>query len=253
MAGPWVRAALATALAAPAAPLPFGAGESVTFRITYAHLLAGRATLSVEPSQEGGRRVLQFVAEAKSQGFFSWLLQFRVDDRTLSAWDPATGCSLRIEKHLHEGRLVRDQLVVFGPESGTASVTDPKIKETRFEVGPCTLDVLSAFFVTRARGVAEGEGMTLPVFDNGRRYQLGVRLRGRERLDLPPPLGKDVPTVIVEPLLLEGTGLFVKAGRLMIWLTDDARRIPVRLRAKVAIGFVSADLESYAGPADRGP
>jgi hypothetical protein len=54
-----------------------------------------------------------------------------------------------------------------------------------------------------------------------------------------------VPTVIVEPLLAEGTGLFVKEGRLKIWLTDDERRIPVRMRSKVAIGSVSADLESY--------
>ena len=50
---------------------------------------------------------------------------------------------------------------------------------------------------------------------------------------------------MVEPLLLEGTGLFVKQGRLKIWLTDDARRIPVRMRSKVAIGSVSADLEAY--------
>jgi hypothetical protein len=255
MAGAGVFAALAAVLAAPVppAPLPFGPGESVTFRITYAHLLAGRATLRVEPGPEAGGAVLRFVAEAKSQGFFSRLLQFRVDDRTVATWDLAAGCSLGIEKHLREGRLVRDQVVVFGAGSETAVVTDPKIKETRFDVGPCALDVLSAFFVTRARGVAEGEGLSLPVFDNGRRYLLSVRSRGKERLDLPPPLGKDVPTLIVEPLLLEGTGLFVKAGRLMIWLTDDARRIPVRLRSKVAIGSVSADLESYAPPADRRP
>jgi hypothetical protein len=252
-AGVW--AALAAALAAPLppAPLPFGPGEGVTFRITYAHLLAGRAALRVEPGEEAGRGVLRFVAEARSQGFFSWLLQYRVDDRTVATWDPASGCSLRIEKHLREGRLVRDQVVDFGPGSETAVVTDSRIKETRFDVGPCALDVLSAFFVARAHGVAEGEGLSLPVFDNGRRYRLSVRLRGKERLDLPPPLGKDVPTLIVEPLLLEGTGLFVKSGRLMIWLTDDARRIPVRLRSKVAIGSVSADLESYAAPADRRP
>jgi hypothetical protein len=255
VAGAGVWAALAAALAAPLPqpPLPFGPGEGVTFRITYAHLLAGRAALRVEPVPEAGRGVLRFVAEAKSEGFFSWLLQFRVDDRTVATWDPAAGCSLRIEKHLREGRVVRDQVVAFEPGSETAVVTDPKIKETRFDVGPCALDVLSAFFVTRARGVAEGESLSLPVFDNGRRYRLSVRLRGKERLDLPPPLGKDVPTLIVEPLLLEGTGLFVKAGRLMIWLTDDARRIPVRLRSKVAIGSVSADLESYAAPADRRP
>ena len=46
-------------------------------------------------------------------------------------------------------------------------------------------------------------------------------------------------------MLLAGSGLFVKRGRLKIWLTDDARRIPVRMRAKVAGGSVSADLESY--------
>jgi hypothetical protein len=102
--------------------------------------------------------------------------------------------------------------------------------------------------MARAHGVQGGEGLSLPVFDNGRRYQLGIRVRGRERLDLPPPLGKDVPTLIVEPLLLEGTGLFVKSGRLFIWLTDDSRRVPVRLRTRVAIGSVSADLEAYTPP-----
>jgi len=54
--------------------------------------------------------------------------------------------------------------------------------------------------------------------------------------------------VIIEPLLQAGTGLFVKKGRLKIWVTDDERRIPVRIRTKVAIGSVSADLESYTPP-----
>jgi hypothetical protein len=36
-----------------------------------------------------------------------------------------------------------------------------------------------------------------------------------------------------------------KGARLRIWLTDDARRVPVRLKSKVAIGAVAADLESY--------
>jgi hypothetical protein len=37
----------------------------------------------------------------------------------------------------------------------------------------------------------------------------------------------------------------VKKGQLRIWLTDDARRIPVRLRSRAPVGAVSADLESY--------
>jgi hypothetical protein len=217
----------------------------VAFRITYARLLAGRAWVSVLPGEPGGRPVLRFVAEAKSQGFFAWLVGFRVDDRTVATWEPASGCSLAIEKRLREGRAVRDQSVVFDREEGVALVTDPKIKETRFEVGSCVLDVLSAFFVTRLRGVPETGELTLPVFDNGKRYALGVRFLKKERLNLPAPLGRGVPTIVVEPRLIEGTGLFVKEGRLRIWLTDDERRIPVRMRSKVAIGSVSADLEAY--------
>ena len=223
------------------------------FRITYAHLLAGRARVSVLPGEPEGRSVLRFVAEARSQGFFAWLFRFRVDDRTVATWEAETGCSLAVEKRLAEGRAVREQSITFDREEGVALVTDPRVKDTRFPVGPCVLDVLSAFFVTRLRGVPEGGELTLPVFDNGKHYRLGVRFFGRERLDLPGPFGRKVATIVVEPLLLEGTGLFVKQGRLKMWLTDDARRIPVRLRSRVAIGSVSADLEAYtpASPVPR--
>ncbi len=229
-------------------PLPFGPGERVAFRITYAHVLAGRASVSVLPGDPAGKPALRFVAEARSQGFFAWLFRFQVEDRTVATWEPQSGCSLAIEKRLREGRAIRDQSVRFDRERGVAEVADPKIKETRFDVGPCALDVLSAFFVTRVRGVSDGVELGLPLFDNGKHYRLGVRFLGRERLDLPMPLGPRVSTVVVEPQLLEGTGLFVKEGRLKLWLTDDARRIPVRMRSKVAIGSVSADLESYTPP-----
>ncbi len=245
-------AALALGIAAPpigAEAFPFGPGEQLTLRFTYLHLLAGRATLSVLPAEHGGEPAMQFVAEARSEGFFAWLFRFRVRDRTVATWDPAGGCSLAIVKQLNEGRAHRDQRVIFDRVSGRAEVDDCKVKQRFFEVGPCALDVLSALFEARRRGFSEDDEMTLPLFDNGKRYELGLRFLGRDRLDLPEPLGRRVPTVIIEPLLQEGTGLFVKKGRLKIWFTDDDRRIPVRIRTKVAIGSVSADLESYTPPA----
>ncbi len=214
-------------------------------RFSYLHLTAGRGTMSVDTSDRDGRPLLRFVTEAKSEGFFAWLLRFKVDDRTEAWFDPAGGCSWGIEKRLREGRAVRDQLVTIDPESGVALVKDPKIAQQRFDVGPCALDVLSAFFLVRARGVTEKQPLLLPLFDNGKRYTLKVEWLGRELLNLPPPFGRKTPTIVVEPLLAEGSGLFVKEGRLKIWLTDDARRVPVRMRTKVAIGSVAGDLESY--------
>lgn len=239
--------ALAALLAAPGLPAnepPFAPGEKIALRISYAHILAGRAWMSVARGTHLDRPALEFVAEAKKPWLFAWLFRFRVEDRTVARWDPAGGCSLSIEKHLREGRAERDQVVTFDP-AGKARVEDRKVAQKEFELQPCTLDVLSAFFVTRVQGVPEQGQLELPVFDNGKHYRLGVRFLGRETLDLPRPLGRGVRTVVIEPQLVQGTGLFVKEGRLKIWLTDDARRIPVRLRSKVAIGSVSAELESY--------
>jgi hypothetical protein len=232
------------------APLPFGPGERIVFKISYAHLRGGRATVSVEG--EPASPVLRFIAEAKSEGFFAWLFRFKVEDRTVARFDPGNGCSLGIEKHLREGRAARDQVVVIDPATGVATVQDKKVKQDRFELEPCILDVLSALYAARIKGIPEKEPLMLPVFDNGKRYVLRVRFLKRDRLDLPPPLGKDVPTVVVEPQLAEGSGLFVKEGRLILWLTDDARRIPVRMKSRVAIGSVGADLEAYVPPAAAG-
>jgi hypothetical protein len=240
-----VSAAEPRTTAVPATALPFATGERLSFRISYLHLTAGHATLSIEPGPPESPHALRFVAEARSEGFFAWLLRFRVDDRTVAAWDPASGCSLGIEKHLLEGRARRDQTVVF--DGKEVLVRDPKIEEERFEVAPCSVDVLSALYVARVRGVPATGRLELPAFDNGKRYVLGVRFLKRERLDLPLPLGRGVPVLVVEPQLVLGSGLFVREGRLTVWLTDDARRIPVRLRAKVPIGSVSADLESADG------
>jgi Protein of unknown function (DUF3108) len=37
-------------------------------------------------------------------------------------------------------------------------------------------------------------------------------------------------------------GLFLNQGNIRVWFTNDERRIPVRMKAKVIIGSIVADL-----------
>ena len=122
-------------------------------RVTYARLLAGRATMTVEGGEDAGRPVLRFVQVVKSEGFFAWLFRYRVDNRLVAVWDPATGCSRGIEKKLRQGKFERDQVVRIDPVAGRVEVVDRGAPKTTFDVPPCVLDVLSAFYVARARGV----------------------------------------------------------------------------------------------------
>src|SRR6185369_11855112 len=124
-----------TAMPTPAAPsLPFAAGERLAFKMTYARLLAGRAEIAVQPGVYEGRPVFRLSLDVRSEGFFAWLFRYKVDDHTVATWDPATGCSFGIEKHLREGRAIRDQVVRFDPVAGIATVEDRKIAQKVFQV-----------------------------------------------------------------------------------------------------------------------
>ncbi|MFM8559568.1 MAG: DUF3108 domain-containing protein, partial [bacterium] len=68
-----------------------------------------------------------------------------------------------------------------------------------------------------------------------------VRVLGRETVRT--PAGK-FSCIVIEPLLKAG-GIFKNNGRLVIWLTDDARRMPVLRKSKVMIGSVKVVLQEY--------
>jgi hypothetical protein len=51
---------------------------------------------------------------------------------------------------------------------------------------------------------------------------------------------------VVEPLVREG-GLFKSEGRVVVWLTDDERKMPVRVNTKVIIGSIDSELREYSG------
>ena len=46
-----------------------------------------------------------------------------------------------------------------------------------------------------------------------------------------------------EPVLV-GDGLFKAKGKLTIWVTDDARHMPVKMQSKIPVGSIKAELVS---------
>ena len=60
------------------------------------------------------------------------------------------------------------------------------------------------------------------------------------REDLKTPLGQ-FKTVVIQPLL-KSEGIFARTGDMLIWLTDDDRRIPVQMKSKVIVGSITATL-----------
>jgi len=88
-----------------------------------------------------------------------------------------------------------------------------------------------------------GDMYTLFNFYKDKSHELGVKFLGRQELEVEAGTFR---TIVVEPLVKEG-GLFKSEGRIVIWLSDDELKIPVRVNTKVIIGSIDTELREYSG------
>jgi hypothetical protein len=101
-------------------------------------------------------------------------------------------------------------------------------------VGPCVTDLLSAIFFPASQRLTPGTSFDVPVGDSLRTVPVTMRVEARETVET--PLGT-YATVRVQPIASSGV---VKArGNIWIWYTDDARHIPVQMRARLFWGTIT--------------
>jgi hypothetical protein len=115
-----------------------------------------------------------------------------------------------------------------------------------FEVKTPIQNEFSSFFASRIMGLAPGEPFLVPTFADEKRNEVVVVVRGRERLK--KTIFGEVDTLVVEPIM-KFSGLYDKRGDTVIWYSDDACRVPVRVNSKLVIGSLTAKLVSYTNPA----
>ncbi|HEY6008112.1 MAG TPA: DUF3108 domain-containing protein [Geobacteraceae bacterium] len=230
-------AALCVILALLAAPLNAATvPERLVYRLSWTGIAIGTATQEIRA--EGGTH--RIFVTARSNDWLS--VFFPVDDRIESVLDkeggvfPGVSRSFRMETR--EGSHQRDREILFG-RSGTAVFHDRRSGE-RFTLSPPpgTFDIYSSFFHVRYLPLEVGRSVYVNILDGKEVQRLEVRVLRRETLRT--VLGP-VSTIVVKPLV-RSEGVFEGKGGVTIWLTDDARRIPVRVQTKVTVGSVTATL-----------
>ena len=125
-----------------------------------------------------------------------------------------------------------------------------KTNDGDFTITPYIHDIVSAFYYIRTQDLhqySKGDIIPLRNFFNKDCYDLGVKVLGKQTIDV--SAGK-FRCIVIEPLIKDG-GLFKSDGRILIWLSDDERKIPVKVSSKIPIGSIDAELTSYNGL--RGP
>jgi hypothetical protein len=217
----------------PAVTHPFHSGESLRFTVQYGFIHAGTAWLEVpEVAEWRGHAAWRLVARAQSNGFFDKV--YKVRNVIESLWDKDDLFSWRYFEIRHEGHFNAVDTITYEPDS---SYVRHRNGQTYPVQGPVQ-DALSAFYLTRYRALPIGGEVSFDYHAGRKTSLMEVKVLGRERVKVP---AGTFNCIAIEPLLKAG-GIFKHEGRLVIWLTDDERRMPVMMRSKVAIGSIKVVL-----------
>jgi hypothetical protein len=103
------------------------------------------------------------------------------------------------------------------------------------------LDTLSGIYFLRNRQLQVGKTETLHIYDSECYADVPVEILRRETVRL-PNLTK-VDTLVVQPLQ-KSAGIFRRTGDILIWMTDDENKVPVKIVTSVMLGKVTVELVS---------
>jgi hypothetical protein len=212
--------------------------ERLEYDLTWAGILAGTAVLEVRDTGTD----IQFSSRAISSPFVT--VFYKVDDTAVSSLRKAPhktlpGIPYNYRMKLSEGSSRKDKEVIFDLKARQAIYIDHLENERlSFEVSESTMDALTCFFHVRYLPLQIGKSVYAQIFDNKKYYRVEVQVLNREEIET--PLGK-FNTVLIKPILLT-EGIFQRKGDVLIWLTDDDKRLPVLLKTKVKVGSIKATL-----------
>lgn len=199
-------------------------------------------------SADASPYALSFTAEIESKGFFVRLFNLTFRERVESTVEPISFTVQKTKILDEQGKRVRETQATFDRSKGkmTWTLRDPNNPqaEPRHKIADFSgqlQDVLSAIYFIRTQPLAVGKAFEIFIGDGGNVYKIPVKVVEKKRMKT--VLGR-VDVLRVNPELF-GPGRLIdeEKGELSIWVTADARHIPVGGRIKTDYGTFDIKLK----------
>jgi Protein of unknown function (DUF3108) len=216
-----------------AAPLIPTARETLNFAIYWLGICVGTASLEAVHNNE----TLTITSRVHSSQFLS--VFYKVEDFAQSRIMKGMPRQFRIKQH--EGRYRSDKETIFDLPNGKITFFN-YLRDTRDDHtvnAPLVWDVISGFYYLRTRHLEVGKTVFVDVFDSNKFLSVAVHVLAKERIEV--PWRGAVDTVKIRPVL-HSEGLFQRKGDIIVWLTDDESKVPVKMETEVSVGKVTAQL-----------
>lgn len=223
----------------------FRVGEQLKFVIKYEFVGAGEASMVVKQGLIiNGRPTIHMETKANSNKVIDKI--FKVRDVNSSTIDEKAFVSVAFHQNLKEGGYHVMRTTTMDYQKGTYTFERTRKGKTTNETGTINQplqDILSAFFYMRTLPLEPGKEFETTVFSDKDIYALKVKVNPKIQ-KISVPAGK-FDCLRIEPVFMGDAIFKTKDGKMIIWLTNDERKMPVLLRSKVFVGAFDAELTEY--------
>jgi hypothetical protein len=231
----------------------FGNGEQISYTVSYnwgpVWVDAGLVTFSVTNELYLGKPAWHFKSTGKT--FASYDLFFKVRDYYDSWVDPDTFHSLDFRRYVYEGGYTLLNTLKFDYSGqkiicNTKTMNNPQRTDT-LRMRPCTFDMLSAIYYTRTldfKDMHPDSKRQVTVLIDDAYYDIFIRYIGKEIVE--NQNGKRYNCIKFAVKMVQGT-IFRGNEDVLVWVTDDANKVPVYIEAKIIVGTVKAYLKDAKG------
>ncbi|MGB9711889.1 MAG: DUF3108 domain-containing protein [Dissulfurimicrobium sp.] len=212
--------------------------EELRYRITWSGIPAGEAVLDTIKSGQ----FITYRLTARSLPYIDAIYPVRIHEESIVTSDAHRPVSFY--KRSREGLMGKEGVtqVLFNAKSGYVELWKNGRFRGRLIVSEDVQDPLSCLFWYRTNGKPEHD-VRLRITDGKKIITGTAHMIKREEIETPAGI---FDTFLLNPRMEGLSGVFKKSpgAEIMVWLTDDARKIPVLVKSKVVVGYFSAELIS---------
>jgi|GEM_PF-388131 len=225
----------------------FPVGEQMFYKVQWGVLIVANTQVTSEYIEEDGRELLAIRVTTRTKSILSTF--YPVDDFIESVVDPVTFLPVRFTKRLSEGRYRLHEITTFDHKARMAHWRHLLKNDSKdFAIDADTRDLISYMFYMRSQKFEPGKHYDFRVMADEKLYDLMVEARDIERLDIGNYT--KIRTLKLDPEA-KFHGLFVRVGKLEVWISDDERCVCVRATAQAPIiGTIRLLIDRVEGPGD---
>ncbi len=222
----------------------FKSGEWLKYRMHYGLINAGFATVALESTTENNKEAYHVIGRGWTTGVTK--LFFKVKDNYQTWFYKDDLKPYKFRRRVDEGGHIISRDVYFDQDAKTAFVRDIKKKKEKTVTIDNVQDILSSFYYLRSQDINDikvGDELELDMFLDYETFGFKMKYLGEEVIKT--KFGK-IKSLKFRPSVQSGR-IFKAQESLTIWITADKNKIPIRIKADLAVGSLKADLDQFKG------